>query len=37
MSLPDKALGGYTSNRWTFRQEPTIVPVQHVENHSVGW
>ena len=30
------ALGGYASSRWTFRQEPTLVFVQHVENHCVA-
>ena len=37
VSLPGYALGGYTSSRWTFRQEPTLVSVQRVENHSSGW
>ena len=37
MSLPGYALGGYASSRWTFRREPTLVSVHHVENHSVAW
>ena len=29
--------GPYASSRLKVRQEPTLVYVQHVENHSVGW
>ena len=29
MSLSGLALGSYASSRWTFRQESTLVYVQH--------